>query len=151
VFAINPPLCYLPDQGIGPWQRRLWALTAYPISKRPVIAALHRLPESVWTVLDRLGLFPSPARYLRRAAARGTRVQLVFSANDPSLVDLQVRADRAVRRVIEQGQASMLIVDGMDHSMFDQARRADVLDALRKACGGQSTYGVSAQSVAAQA
>jgi dienelactone hydrolase len=47
VFAINPPLCNLVDQGIGPWQRRLWGLTAYPLSKRPVLAALHRLPEPV--------------------------------------------------------------------------------------------------------
>jgi hypothetical protein len=77
-------------------------------------------------------------------------VQLVFSADDPSLVDLQVRADRAVRRVVEQGQAGLLIVDGMDHSMFDQARRADVLDALRKACGGQSTRSASPQSLATQ-
>lgn len=150
VFAINPPLCYLVDQGIGPWQRRLWALTAYPMSKRPVVAAAHRLPEPVWTVLDRLGLFPSPARYLRRSAARGTWVQLVFSADDPSLVDLQVRAGRAVRQVIEQGKAGLLIVDGMDHSMFDHARRAEVLDALRQACGGQSTYAVGPQALAVQ-
>jgi hypothetical protein len=78
-------------------------------------------------------------------------VQLVYSADDPSLVDLQVRAGRAARQLVEQGQAGMLIVDGMDHSMFDQARRGDVLDALREACGGQSTHGVSAQSLAAQA
>ena len=147
VFAINPPLYTLWDHGIGPWQRRLWALTAFPMSKRPVREAAHRLPERVWTGLDRLGLFPSPARYLRRAAARGTQVQLVFSADDPGLLDLRVRADRAVRRLVADGQAAMLIVDDMDHSMFDQARRAEVLDALRMACGAQST--VSAQAITA--
>jgi hypothetical protein len=102
------------------------------------------------TVLDRLGLFPSPARYLRRAAARGTRVQLVYSADDGSLVDLQARAGRAVRRVIQQGQADMLVVEGMDHSMFDHARRADVLDALRQACGGRSMHAMSPQSLVTQ-
>ncbi|HEY3087692.1 MAG TPA: hypothetical protein VGJ59_06490 [Jatrophihabitantaceae bacterium] len=149
VFAINPPLYTLYDHGIGPWQRWLWALTAFPMSKRPVRAAAHRLPEWLWTWLDRLGLFPSPARYLRRAAARGTQVQLVFSADDPGLFDVRVRADRAVRRLVAQGQAAMLIVDGMDHSMFDHARRAEVLDALRVACGAQPT--VSAQAITASA
>ena len=149
VFAINPPLYYLRDQGIGPWQRWLWALTAFPMSKKPVRAAAHRLPERVWTWLDRLGLFPSPARYLRRAARRGTQVQLVFSSDDPGLYDLRVRADSAVRRLVGEGQAALLIVDGMDHSMFDLGRRAEVLDALRKVCGAESTHGVDAESATA--
>jgi dienelactone hydrolase len=144
VFAINPPLYTLYDHGTGPWQRWLWALTAFPMSKRPVRAAAYRLPEWVWSWLDRVGLFPSPARYLRRAAARGTRVQLVFSADDPGLLDLRVRADNAVGRLVAQGRAAMLIVDGMDHSMFDRARRDEVLDALRKECGAQSTVGAQA-------
>ncbi len=144
VFAINPPLYTLYDHGVGPWQRWLWALTAFPMSKRPVRAAAHRLPEWVWTWLDRVGLFPSPARYLRRSAARGTRVQLVFSSDDPGLLDLRMRADNAVGQLVAQGQAAMLIVDGMDHSMFDRARRDEVLDALRKACGAQSTLSAPA-------
>lgn len=149
VFAINPPLYYLRDQGIGPWQRWLWALTAFPMSKRPVRAAAHRIPERVWTWLDAVGLFPSPARYLRRAAARGTRVQLVFSSDDPGLFDVRVRADSAVRRIVAEGQASMLIVDGMDHSMFDRARRAEVFDALREACGAEPTREMDTESITA--
>jgi hypothetical protein len=35
--------------------------------------------------------------------------------------------------------------------MFDRARRADVLDALREACGVGSIREVSAESIAAQA
>jgi dienelactone hydrolase len=151
VFAINPPLCYLADHGIGPWQRRLWALTGFAVGKRPVRAAMRRLPEWVWTGLDRLGLFPSPTHHLRRAAARGTRVQLVFSADDEGLFDLRAMADRALAGLIGRGDVAMLLVDGMDHSMFDQARRADVLDALREACGVRSSREVSAQPVAAQA
>jgi dienelactone hydrolase len=151
VFAINPPLCYLPNHGIGPWRRRLWALTAEAVGKRPVRAAMRRLPEWVWTGLDRLGLFPSPAHHLRRAAARGTRVQLVFSEHDEGLLDLRALADRAVGRLVEQGDTAMLLVDGMDHSMFDHAHRADVLDALREACGVRSSRELSAQPIAAQA
>jgi alpha-beta hydrolase superfamily lysophospholipase len=151
VFAINPPVCYLPNHGVGPWQRRLWALTAEAVGKRPVRHAMRRLPEWMWTALDRLGLFPSPAHHLRRAAARGTRVQLVFSANDEGLLDLRALADRAVGRLLERGDVAMLLMDEMDHSMFDRARRADVLDALREACGVGSIREVSAESIAAQA
>jgi dienelactone hydrolase len=151
VFAINPPLCYLADPGIGPWQRRLWSLTGFAVGKRPVRAAMRRVPEWMWTALDRLGLFPLPTYHLRRAAARGTRVQLVFSADDEGLLDLRAMAGRALGRLVGRGDVAMLLVDDMDHSMFDRARRADVLDALREACGVRSIREVDAQSIAAQA
>ena len=151
VFAINPPLCYLADLGMGPWRRRLWALTAEAVGKRPVRAAMRRLPEWVWTALDRLGLFPSPTHHLRRAAARGSRVQLVYSVDDEGLVDLRALAGRDLGRLVGRGDVAMLLVDGMDHSMFDHARRADVLDALRETCGVRSIREVSAESIAAQA
>jgi alpha/beta superfamily hydrolase len=134
VFAINPALYHLPDIGVGPWMRRLWALTAFPMSKRPVRAAIHRLPERVWAVLDRLGIFPSPAGYLRRAAARQTWVRLVFAEGDGSLDDLRVRSGRAVAQMVADGQMSLDVVAGMDHSMFDRERRAEVLEALCETC-----------------
>ena len=134
VFAVNATLYRLIDMGIGPWMRRLWKLTAFPLSKRPVRNTLHRLPERAWTMLDRLGIFPSPARYLRRAAQRGTFVHLVFGDSDKALEDLRIRAGHAVDELVSAGEISLDVIRGMDHSMFDRGRRAVVLDMLRKAC-----------------
>ena len=88
----------------------------------------------VWAVLDRLGIFPSPAGYLRRAAARQTWVRLVFAEGDGSLDDLRVRSGRAVAQMVADGQMSLDVVAGMDHSMFDRERRAEVLEALCETC-----------------
>jgi len=134
VFAINPPLYDTRNIGIGPRIGRLWSLAAVPTDKRPVRDAMHRLPERVWAIFDRLSIFPSPARYLRLAAARRTHVHLVFSAGDYGLQDVEARAGRAVADLVSAKQLALQVVDGMDHSMFDRVRRADVLDALREVC-----------------
>jgi dienelactone hydrolase len=134
VLAVNAPLYYLADIGIGPWMRRLWAMTRWPLDKRPIRAAVHRLPERVWNVLDRLGIFPSPMRYLRRATDRGTSVHLVFSEGDRALIDLRVRAGAGVADLITYRPVTVDVIDGMDHSMFDRAYRRTVFARLREIC-----------------
>jgi len=84
--------------------------------------------------LDRLGLFPSPTRYLRSATVCKTQVHLVYSEGDKGLIDLRIRAGRSVAGLISAGGISLDVVEGMDHSMFDPAKRAIVLDALRSVC-----------------
>jgi len=134
VFAINPPLHNLANIGIGPGMARVWALASLPMGKTRVRDAMHRLPERAWTILDGLRLFPSPARFLRRAAAHGTWVHLVFSAGDAGLQDLEARAGRSVTHLVSDGRIAQQIVAGMDHSMFDRGPRMQVLDALRDVC-----------------
>ena len=130
VFAINPPLFNPVDIGSGPWTRKLWQLATFPASKRPILEAFHRLPKVLWKVLDRVGLFPSPMRFLGRAAERGTRVNLVYSPGDRAQVDLQVRAGIAVGELAAAGKMSIAEVANMDHSMFDRESRAVVLRTL---------------------
>jgi dienelactone hydrolase len=130
VYAINPSLLYPVDIGAGPWMRRFWKLAGFPVSKRPIVAILHRLPEGVWTAIDRIGLFPSPLRYLRRAVDRGTHVRLVYSAGDLAQTDLYVRAGRGVEKLAAGGKLTVDEITGMDHSLFDRKYRAGVLRAL---------------------
>jgi hypothetical protein len=132
IFAINVQLSDLPDIGVGPQVRRLWGLTAWPMSKVPVWRRACRIPERVWVVLDRLWLFPSPSRFLSRAAARGTRVHLVYAAEAAGLRDIQARDSAAVQRLIDSGQVATTVVDGLDHSMFDLVQRRHVFELLRR-------------------
>ena len=130
VFAINGQLSDQPDIGIGPWMRRLWNLTAFPMGKVPFWHAVCRIPESVWRLLDRLWLFPSPSRILGMAAARGTQVQLVYAEGDSALQDIEARDRRVATRLVDSGQISMTVVEGMDHSMFDRRHRGSLLEML---------------------
>jgi predicted alpha/beta hydrolase len=132
IFAINAQLSDLPDIGIGPQVRHLWGLTAWPMNKVPVWQLACRIPERVWIVLDRLWLFPAPSRFLSRATARGTRVHLVYAADAAGLRDIQARDSAATQRLIDSGQISNTIIDGLDHSMFDLAQRRHVFELLRR-------------------
>jgi predicted alpha/beta hydrolase len=132
IFAINVQLSDLPDIGVGPQVRRLWGLTARPMSKVPVWQLACRIPERVWVVLDRLWLFPAPSRFLSRAIARGTRVHLVYAADAAGLRDIRARDSAATQQLIDSGQIASTIVDGLDHSMFDLAQRRHVFELLRR-------------------
>jgi len=55
-------------------------------------------------------------------------------SGDYGLQDVEARAGRAVADLVSAKQLALQVVDGMDHSMFDRVRRADVLDALREVC-----------------
>jgi dienelactone hydrolase len=130
VYAINASLLYPIDIGVGPWRRKVWTLVSFPLSKRPVIAVMYRLPERMWTVLDRLGLFPSPLRYLRLATDRGTQVRLTYSTGDPSRQDVQIRAGRGVDKLVTLGTVSLDELVGMDHSLFNREHRPGLLKSL---------------------
>ena len=131
VFAINPPLYNLTDIGLGPRRRRLWGLTAFPLSKRPIRRVANWLPEWVWRLLDQLGVFPSTARFLRDAARRGTMIRLVFGEGDRSLGELYLRSGRDLDQLLSSESISLDVIEGMDHSMFDRRARATVLKSLR--------------------
>jgi esterase/lipase len=134
VVAINAPLTLFADIGVGPRRRIAWRYAAVVADKAPIRQVLQSLSERLWSVLNRLGLFPDPYTYLRRADARGSRVTLVYAADDDGLVDLRARAGGRLGRLVESGGLSMEVIENMDHSLFNVESRTIALDLLRQVC-----------------
>jgi alpha-beta hydrolase superfamily lysophospholipase len=131
VVAVNAPLCSLRDIGVGSPMRHLWRQLAFLSEKRPGRAALNFVSERIWTVLDRIGLFPSPYRYLRLAANSGCKIVLVYAEGDRGLSDIEARAGRHVHNLVGTGRVSLNVVPGMDHSLFNEDSQATVFTYLR--------------------
>jgi alpha-beta hydrolase superfamily lysophospholipase len=134
VFSINPPLYYQADIGVGPPGRRVWSVMAIPMGKSRLRTVAGRLPEALWVLLDRLRIYPSPTRALRAATARGASVSLVFAQGDNSIVDIYARDRKAFEQLVAEKTISSVVLDGMDHSLFDRQYRATVLEMLRDYC-----------------
>jgi dienelactone hydrolase len=131
VYAINPKFFFPRDIGAGSPMRRFWHLLAWPMAKWKFRRQTYRLPLLLWVILDRLRLFPLPGRFLAQAAAAGTEVVVLFSAEDNGYEDLNARCPGAVERLAENGTIEVEVVEGMDHSMFSVRHRSLVLDRLR--------------------
>ncbi len=127
IVSINPQLFYLPDAPgsadrllraappTHPWVQRFLENTR--VGRR----LAKELPYPAWWVLDRLGLQPAPIRGAVAASARA-RVLLIFGEDNLGLRNLRRRtSSRILREWRESGR--MIIVPGLDHSMFaPQAR-----------------------------
>jgi dienelactone hydrolase len=135
VVGINALLFSLYDIGAGSPMRRFWALGALAMTKTKVRTVLQRIPEPIWVLLDRLSLLPAPTRYLREANARGIRVELIYGDTDKGIIDFRSRTRREFHRLVDRDQVGLLVIDGMDHSMFNRSCRPAVLDRIRDCCG----------------
>jgi dienelactone hydrolase len=132
VFAVNPALYNQPGIGLG---RRWWplpALIGWAMTKRRLRTPALRLPLWWWTLLDRLGMYAMPVTILDDAAARGTRVTLIFSPGDASLADFLGRGGLTPDRAERTDAARVTVLHGLDHSMFDRAGRNQVFVQLSR-------------------
>jgi alpha-beta hydrolase superfamily lysophospholipase len=127
VVAINSQLFYVPDPPGSANQSRRAAPPTHPWVQRflentRVGRRLARdMPYPVWWVLDRLGLQPSPLRGAAAARAR-TPVLLIYGEDNLGLLRLKQRDSGGLRTWQKDG--GMVIMKGLDHSMFaPQIRR----------------------------
>ena len=122
VVAINPQLFYLPDPPYSanrlrraappthPWVQRFLENTR--VGRRLV----RELPYPAWRLLDLVGLAPSPIHGANAAAAR-TRVLMIFGDDN---IGLKYLRRRTTNKALREWEASgrMVVIDGLDHSMF---------------------------------
>ncbi|KAG0163090.1 hypothetical protein DFQ28_010983 [Apophysomyces sp. BC1034] len=105
------------------------------VSLRPVIGTLCRYVvartrgiTAAWTQdgLGAPGSSQRARRQMKELAARGARVQLLFSPLDPGLDELQVHFGRGGQRLARIDGARASVVPNMDHEVLNPAARDDV-------------------------
>ncbi|MGH2929648.1 MAG: alpha/beta fold hydrolase, partial [Solirubrobacteraceae bacterium] len=88
--------------------------------------AVDRLPL-VWTLLDVLGVAPSPTRHLRALRANGVRTLLLCGPGDARRYR---RRAALIRRLQRDGGLRFVELDGIDHSLFSESARRRALQAV---------------------
>lgn len=127
VVAINPLMYALYRVGVDgrrlPLRHRvlLWAMRKDKARRIALVA-----PSSFWSMVDAVGLYPSPGRYPTRSVAAGAKVLLVFGGNELGWFDLRRRGARALRRLEQRDSFAIEFVDDLDHSMFGLRAREEV-------------------------
>ncbi|MCU1463953.1 MAG: Alpha/beta hydrolase family protein [Acidimicrobiales bacterium] len=128
VCAINPSLTYRPpDVAAGtpdprrqvsrPGKKWLHALG----NACGLVALKDRLPEYVWTMLDRVGIDRSPLTGLERLVERADDVLLIC---DPGAAKpLRRRGPTVLRRLEESGRFRLVVLDNLDHGMLRRQPR----------------------------
>jgi len=121
VVAINSQLFHLPDPpGSADRLRRAappthpWVQYFFENTRAGRLLARH-LPYAAWWLLDLLRLQPSPLRGAE-AAARHAPVLLIYGKDNLGLTRLRQRARSALRQWQDDGR--LLVMEGLDHSMF---------------------------------
>ena len=107
-------------------------LLAVPLSKTPLRPWFERLPRWVWSVLAVLHLVAPVTLPLRQVHERGVRALLVFGEDEWGWRALHTRVGRRERRaLLDERAVSVVVVPGLDHSMFTLDRRPTVYAAVR--------------------
>ncbi len=119
-------------------------LLAIPLSKTPLLAMINRIPAPIWRVLDSVHLVPLPTRAIERVVARGTRVTLLFGADEWGLRALTARAPKRLARLEASPLVTLDVIPELDHSMFAPLGRDLMEDRIRSLLG---TLGGSAPRV----
>ena len=128
VIALNPQLYWQPGD---PVEADIVAETH--VRRLPEIARIERWRRfGAWSALDAVGLRPPAARWLRRLAATGTPVLLVFAEGDDGLGYLEGRTGRTWRAVRRNGTLERSVVAGIDHPMHRQWLRPRMVDELHR-------------------
>jgi pimeloyl-ACP methyl ester carboxylesterase len=110
----------------------LWVFQ-FLLSKSPLNAIVDAVPDVVWTVLARLHLVALPSVALERVLdRRSTRVLLLFSQEERGLAALRRRSASQFAAIEGDPRVDVVELDSYDHSMFDLALRAQVLELVRR-------------------
>jgi pimeloyl-ACP methyl ester carboxylesterase len=129
VVAINAQLFHLPDPPGSPDRSRRAAPPTHPWVQRFFEHTragrylARNLPYPFWWLLDLLRLQPAPLRGATAAAAQA-RVLLIYGQDNLGLLRARQRARSAVHHWHCDG--SLLVIEGLDHSMFAPQIRSTV-------------------------
>jgi len=134
IAAINAQLFYLPDPPGSPERLRRAAPPTHPWVQRffehtRVGRNLARnLPYPFWWLLDLLRLQPAPLRGAEAAAAH-SRLLLIYGQDNLGLMRARQRARSILQHWRTNGR--LLVMDGLDHSMFAPQIRSSVETRIR--------------------
>jgi len=122
VIAINPQLYWKPGEPldvriIDTLKRR------EPVREREAKGKKYR----VWDALDLIGVHNYAGRWLTRLDKQRQHVLLLFAAGDEGRIFLENRLARRLDRVMRAGTIQMVEVDDVDHQMYREWRRGDVV------------------------
>jgi hypothetical protein len=135
IVAINAQLFYLPDPPGSPARLRRAAPPTHPWVQRFFENTrggrylARNMPSPFWWVLDLLRLQPNPLRGADVAATR-TEPLLIYGQDNLGLQRLQQRAPASLKRW--QASGRLIVMDGLDHSMFAPQSRAAVETRVRQ-------------------
>ena len=122
VIAINPQLYWKPGEPLD--VRIVDTITRRePIRRRQALLGKWRL----WSALDVLGISNYAGRWLSRLERKQTPVLLLFGEGDEGLVYLRNRLRRRLGRVMRTGTISLAQVSDIDHQMYREWRRGDMV------------------------
>ena len=133
--AVNAQLFHLPDPPGSPERHRRAAPPTHPWVQRflentRLGRRLARyLPYPFWWLLDLLRLQPHPLRGAQAAAERA-ELLLIYGDDNLGLLRARQRARPCVRQWCDQGR--MLVLPGLDHSMFAPGARPSVQIHVRR-------------------
>jgi pimeloyl-ACP methyl ester carboxylesterase len=122
VIAINPQLYWQPGDPLD-------VSIAETIKRRALIrereAALKKW--HLWSALDLAGYRTYAGRWLTKLARTRLPTLLLFAEGDEGIVFLETRLSRRVRRVSRGGSIQIVQVSDVDHQMYREWRRTDVV------------------------
>ena len=122
VIAINPQLYWKPGEPLD--VRIVDTITRRaPIRRREALLDKWRL----WSALDMLGISNYAGRWLSRLERDRTPVLLLFGEGDEGLVYLHNRLRRRLGRVVRTGTIKLAEVSGIDHQMYREWRRGEMV------------------------
>ncbi|HEV7556164.1 MAG TPA: hypothetical protein VGO00_11940, partial [Kofleriaceae bacterium] len=87
------------------------------------------IPPLVWTMIDRFGIRPSPARGLHRLVEQGVDTTLIYG-DDHVLEKMQRRARADLRTLERSPRFRLSIIVGMDHALMRTKERKQLHDQL---------------------
>ncbi len=122
VLAINPQLYWFPgcplDARIADALER-----RRPIREREVAG----VATGKWSALDAIGFRNHAGNWLDALADAGAHVLMLFAEGDDGLGFLHNRCGRRLRRVLAGGTIKLVTVADIDHQMYREWRRHDVV------------------------
>ncbi len=132
-WLVNPGWPLVPPETVGADGRHQRAAQPLnPLIRRLLtsdrIARLNTemVPSVAWWALDKLGLYPTPARALEKVVERGTELLVVYAEPDYSW--FTKRSSRwGMRRLERSGRCRLEVVESMDHSLFNFAGRSELM------------------------
>jgi pimeloyl-ACP methyl ester carboxylesterase len=93
-------------------------LLSIPLSKTPLFPYFDGVPTAFWKLLAASRLVASPSVAIAEAARRGVHSQLIFGDSEWGLHALQRRDGSRFQRLCRMPEVELVLVPGLDHSMF---------------------------------
>jgi dienelactone hydrolase len=137
IYPINPELDFVPVDLVGHEAATRAAPRAHRWTRALSGSAFalrlgSKIPPFAWTLIDRLGIRPSPARGLQRLVERGVDTTLIYG-DDQILAKMQRRARADLRTLEHSPRFRLSIIVGMDHALMRTKERKQLHEQLVRA------------------